>query len=119
MQQITTHPFLKATPHFINRVVGQLFDDGPIADQHHKKITLLTPQPASQRAFFLREAIKHHYQVMLQATPRSKAGHTENIRGWVKPLNDHKYLISGPKIAYVLHFDQIRYLTRLPQAMNK
>lgn len=112
MQQLKTHSLLKETPRLISQVIDQLFDTTPIATKH-KDVTLLTPQPVKQRQFFLRQAVKYHYEVVLQVVPAGNEGYPENIRGQVKAIGKQRYLLTNQGVNYLLNFKQIRYIAHL------
>lgn len=110
MQQLTTYSLLKETPRLLTRVIDRLFDDEPVDQDNHPRITLLNPQPLAQRQQFLQQAINHHYQVILQIVPTSPDGFPENVQAYVRPFGQHKYLLSNHNVTYVVGLNQIRYI---------
>lgn len=110
MQQPKSYSIFKETPQLLTRVIGQLFDDKPIQQPDHSRITLLNPQPVFQRRRFLRQAVDQHYQVTMQVVPAGQDGYPENIHGTVKALSNDKYLLSNHNVTYVVTFDQVRYI---------
>lgn len=111
MQEVKVHSLLNKAP-LLTRVVGQLFDDEPIAE-NQREVQLLHPQTQSQRRRFIQTAIQKHYTVCLQLLPASDAGRVENVRGQIKRVRPDLYLLTNDHISYIFRFDQVRYIAHL------
>ena len=110
MQQVTQPTLLQRAPQILTRTIHHLLTEDPV---FVPRVKLLTPQPASQRQLFLDRAVQEHWSVFFQLMPKTAAGYPVNTYGRVKPLDDHRYLISSRQTTYVVDFDQIRYIANL------
>lgn len=109
--QIEQNPILKFTPQIISSKLHHLFEDDTPTP---KEEGLLTPQPAKQRKFFLKRAIKDKIKVSFQLMPINNDGYPVNVTGKIAELADtNRYLITSQNVSYVVNFDQIRYIANL------
>ena len=80
-------------------------------DTNVRDIKILPVEPLFQRKLFLQKSLDNDLNIFVQLNPVSSDGRIVNIRGKLRKIGYHRYLLTNGKVNYIFTLDQLRYIT--------